>query len=333
MVKWNTVLVVGAGASAEYGFPLGSGLMEEIRTTLSEVLDGSVNPEFIKAANIIGISESVLKDNANIPLTGLKLAPSIDRYISSHSKNEIISKICKLCICWHILKAERKSSIFYDKISDDYIGGEIADKKWLTYLFKGIVASSTPSDLETFFSGLNIISFNYDRCIRHYMLKSVSDYFNLKEHEAVEVTRKLKVIHPYGQVGRLKWEDPAYAKSTANFGADDADTVARAYNEIITFDEDGSSLSTTHTEVKGLIAAAQRIVFLGYGFHEQNERLLTEGISPKCMRIIFTAVGMHPQVWQETKRIIDQRYNSDNTHVSTEECSDTMCRMSSLIFG
>jgi hypothetical protein len=127
-------------------------------------------------------------------------------------------------------------------------------------------------DIRDIFKNASFITFNYDRCLEHYLFHSIQDLYRLNENDAADVMSALKVLRPYGQVGSLEWQRKA--KHRVKFGGKDYDDIGGLSEEIKTFNEqiqDKELLEAVHTTINN----ANRIVFLGFHFHKQNTDLLT----------------------------------------------------------
>jgi len=98
------------------------------------------------------------------------------------------------------------------------------------------------------------------------------------------ISRKLKIIHPYGVVGELEWQGSG---PSIQFGAkDDSYDLAKLSGGIRTYNEEVEDKKKIN-ELRDLVNAAGRIVFLGFHFHEQNIELISpEPNEPELKGII-----------------------------------------------
>lgn len=125
MFKANTLFVVGAGASHEFGLPVGLGLSEIIKQ--NSILEFGPFNEIEKGNHALFASlkkkypntdqESTDKLNERIKAVrrihdGIYLASSIDNFIDMHSHDPHIAEMGKLQIAFSISNAERNSSLF-----------------------------------------------------------------------------------------------------------------------------------------------------------------------------------------------------------------------------
>jgi hypothetical protein len=134
----------------------------------------------------------------------------------------------------------------------------------------GIVESTS---VDKIFNNLAIINFNYDRCVEHFMYHAMLHLYPSRgEAFIVELLNStLKVIHPYGRVGNLIWQD---RKNAAHFGMErTGDELAQLSTQIRTYNEEVDDTAKVE-EIRKRMAEAQRIVFLGFHFHKQNVELI-----------------------------------------------------------
>jgi hypothetical protein len=112
----------------------------------------------------------------------------------------------------------------------------------------------------------------------------LSEYFDISLDTAAEIVRTLVVVHPYGSLGRLSWEGgdvelrvgfgSSVVPHTRKFELCDK-TINQLSTSILTFDEAFSGIDEMRSEIANALNKAQKIVFLGFAFHEQNMDLLS----------------------------------------------------------
>ena len=290
MFKRKTTLVVGAGCSAEYGLPIGDGLKNEIADQLGEIGKSSRQPEglFINSRG----ADEVLVDAltyarqrntlprldllANSMAPGIRQASSIDRYLHLHRDDEAKVLIGKLAIARAILAAEQNSHLD----SEGFDLPEIARKRewephWLQQLFFRLQDDVSLGSLRSLFDNLTIITFNYDRVIEHYLFHAVRTLAGIDEKAAADVLAGLKIIHPYGKIGRLPWQ-PSDGSQGLPFGHHhhlSYETIIQAGERLRTFTETVEDPDLLGS-IKGAINTADQIVFLGFSFLPQNLELM-----------------------------------------------------------
>ncbi|MCD4813844.1 hypothetical protein K8S19_09170 [bacterium] len=117
----KTVFIIGAGASAEVGLPVGNllklqiaGLLnieyDHVQTKGDRKIGEALENKF---ASVQGALQKHV-EAARCIRNALPSAPSIDNFIDSHRGNESIELCAKLAIIRSILTAEKNSMLFVD---------------------------------------------------------------------------------------------------------------------------------------------------------------------------------------------------------------------------
>lgn len=309
MFNRKTVFVIGAGCSREYGLPMGAGLKEVI----IDYLQGAINrrkPSRHSGAIYVGAQrgDSQFADAFDVlcgrnwneyrrvleqMIDGIDHASSIDRYLDFNRDDPRIVEIGKLAITRAILAAEGRSSLGLRKSGslDTPAIRKTAGKEsptgaqvhWLGELFSrltdGGVERASPAAA---FSNVSFICFNYDRCIEHYLMHALRAFGRYEPEEAAAALAALKIVHPYGQVGRLEWQSGQ--QPIAPFGADisSASELIELSRGIRLFTEQADS--KTVADAHSMLLGASQIVFMGYSFLKQNMDLLKlPAISPASL--------------------------------------------------
>jgi hypothetical protein len=141
------------------------------------------------------------------------------------------------------------------------------------------------------FSKVTMINFNYDRIIEHFIYSELQSKFGVSDHEAKNVILNLKMVRPYGAVGHLPWQG---GSSTVSFGAhlgNDHDKFFTFADNIHTYTEQKLE-ETMRQEIEVAIASARLIVFLGFGFHQQNMEILKVKDRAGAKQVIATVLGI-----------------------------------------
>lgn len=285
MFRNKTLFVIGAGASAEVGLPIGSKLAELIATLLrfDESKDflqhmprGRDQKEYLHAAR--RISENV------------EHVKSIDNYLDTFSADATMNRVGKAAIVYSILHHESKSHLRLED-GERRIPLSRYKSSWYAPFFQILVDDIRPDKLTTIFDNIAIICFNYDRCIEYFLATELGAFFGLRKDEAHDLLARLNIFHPYGTVGdlslQIKSEEPPHIVS---FGADpNFENVFTLGSRIRTYTEEISQperMQRMHEE----IATAQTIVFLGFGFYSKNLQLLKPQTKAAATGVIATGV-------------------------------------------
>jgi|SRR6266851_4231269 len=283
MIKLDTTFVVGAGASADYGFPLGEQLTKQIAEALNfnSGSSSSQAKELIRNAIIVGCQRpGVQRDfrqlfgQARALQAALTTASSIDAFLENHSDNPDFELLGKMAIAACLITAEHGSEL-RPRHPGEMIDLALVEKSWLARLFKTVMASGVPrASVEQIFDHVSFIVFNYDRCIEHYFEQAIASHFMLDLPIAATIVRKhLRIVHPYGDLGALHDSDVnvsfghEYRPETHAAG----DGIYAMSQRLLTFTE---SKKAQGAKAKDMIHKSERLVFLGFGFGEQNVELL-----------------------------------------------------------
>lgn len=285
MFRAKTVFVLGAGASAEVGLPVGDKLLENICNLLEFHFDfGALKKGdhlFLEALKVSLETKmdsqksaeelnSYLRAGRQISASSVQ-AISIDNIVDA-LEDDAIEMMAKIGIVRAIHLAE-KSSKFFEAKKDNNTGIDLRKfgETWYSHLTKIICENRKSTEIEQVFENLSFVSFNYDRCLEHYLPKSIANYYGVAEATVQETVQSLRVHRPYGIAGKLPWQTLPAAAS--NFGGGDAAELSHAASEIRTFTQgmgDAQKQKAMHSDLMD----ADRIVFLGSAFHRQNLELL-----------------------------------------------------------
>jgi len=165
MIRTPTVFVLGAGASAEYGLPLGSDLVQLIVDAVGET--GVLR----KPLSICGVLESKLEIFAE-KLHRANLV-SIDAFLEKNSPEFV--GIGKLCIGLSILFREQdaKRKLLESPPSDH----------WLKYVWNIMRAETNAASFSE--NKVIFVTFNYDRLVEHYFDGVLTHAFHLQRMRRV----------------------------------------------------------------------------------------------------------------------------------------------------
>ncbi len=240
------LFVLGAGASAPYGFPVGAELKKLlIRASLT---DFAGHPVFQR------VQPADYDDFSRI--FEFSRTPSIDLFLT---RNPQFALLGKLAIGHFILEAERRSFARHQVVEDD----------WYAVLYQRLTSGlyrkeETARVLESF----EVISFNYDRSLEHFLSTSLYySFFHPRqsfETADLSLVPRLQLEHMYGTLG------PITEVPYGNAAAWDHQMDERLL----------LNLKTSYDQRQGVrrlqerFDRAERIYFLGFGFGAENLRNL-----------------------------------------------------------
>lgn len=298
MFRAKTILVLGAGSSFEVGLPIGNNLLETIVELTHFSFENfgrltSGDPQILAALKLIldeGGDVKLLNEHLRAGRQlgrSARQALSIDNVIDALEDPQI-ERLGKLGIARAILKAEAESPQFrVDPETRALDLGQFRDT-WYSSLTKLLCEGVKRSQVGSVFDNLEIINFNYDRCLEHYLQHSVSDYYGIRIDEVREAMGQLTIHRPYGMTGRLPWRSGE--GDGVEFGSGGVAQLANVAQQIRTFTEqieEGERLEA----MRAAIAGADRIVFLGFAFHRQNVALISADIDDHT-DVLATTLGI-----------------------------------------
>jgi len=269
VIRQRTVLVLGAGASAPYGFPSGRKLRDDIIRDLSV---GSTD-----LYKVVATSGSDGRQITNFRDALQKSGqPSVDMFLEYRSE---FLQIGKIAIAAALIPYEKESTLW---------GG---DDNWYEYLWQRL----GPSLDEVKQSNLSVITFNYDRSLDHFLFLALRHSYNIGTDKASRILRDLiRIVHVHGKLGELPHNETGKGDSRGYRPSDSANLrdVAVAAAETIKIVHEGSSGDGEFVQARELLAQAQLIIFLGFGFLQRNvERLGITSLSTN-IGLTGTAFGL-----------------------------------------
>jgi hypothetical protein len=272
MFSQPIVFVIGAGASAEFKMPVGTELKKRIAQTLNFTKGprgGDVR--FYQLVTSRFPASSHVKAAAELSRT-IGQFDSIDEALNWFSDPDLID-IGKSAIVWEILKAERSSQLF-NPDNPNFIPRTSSNGAWTEQFLSMAISAVKKDNIWDVFSNVKFVNFNYDRTLEHYLYSELQHKFELSESDATRAISQLQIIRPYGVVGPLPWQKEQINRVA--FGCDlnnDFDQLWGITERVRTYTE---QIMTTalHDSVTQAIDNAKQVVFLGFGYHQQNMRLI-----------------------------------------------------------
>ena len=254
MIHEPTVFILGAGASNPYGFPDGQSLLKVIKEKL---YSKSIFDDYV---SWIGSGVAYHPDEMRNEINGFKRGlegsdpKSIDEFLA-FEKNSSFVKLGKYLIA---------SIINEHDPSDKADGITGADGNWYQSL-KTRMLQGAESKIEKFLNNqVSFITFNYDSTLEEYFSRVIAS--NWGENYIDHYFNAIPHIHIHGCLKKRNvvggWDLPFGKKAV------DPAQVGKISKEIKLVHE-GEDYPEMNN-VLGLISNAKKLVFLGFGFHENN---------------------------------------------------------------
>lgn len=263
---------------------------------------------------------------------GLGRTASIDNYLHTHQEDKELVALGKTAIAICIARAEAQSHFFnpasqslrlQDRVRrpTPSIMGQDLNKSWYAPLAERLFSGVLANDVEAVFRNVTFVVFNYDRCLEQFLYMAVQDYFSIDEARAAEVVSNARFIHPYGTLGGLPWQI-AKSSTPLPFGSlDGIDYWALGAN-LRTFTE--AVRDSLGHRVRMATSEADFILFLGFGYLEQNVTLLRPPANRHAARIIGTAYDIYDDDRETIRTIMGQFAHDRNPMIQIDpgSCRD-----------
>ena len=265
MITKPTVLVLGAGASIGFGYPSGPQLIRQIDRLLPK-------PR---------VRDLLSKAGFDVPqLQRLQTAlvhcgrTSIDALLEHR---EDLLEVGKAAIAYIIMAKENGSK---RKLFGDY------ENNWYMYLFDRLGPITRWTE-----NRLKIVTYNYDRSLEYSLFTSAQNSFDAPDTVIANVISSLHIIHVHGRLDPLPHEDDNDAGRGYGKNAESGALIRRAAAGITIIHEKDDSASLLD-DARGALSVAERICFLGFGYHEVNVTRLRFRDIPQNIPVSGTAFGL-----------------------------------------
>lgn len=286
----NTLFVLGAGASAPYGFPVGRAFALEIAAkardgSLAQMLKGT---RFHNPQQIIDFGFELQNSNQ----------PSIDTFLESRADEYM--ELGKLAIAATLVPYE---------IYNNLRRNEKDAIKWYEYFFNKL--GTEYNDFLT--NKLKIVTFNYDRSLEFSLFSTIKNAFNADEEKIKKVFEAIEIVHVYGQLG-----EPVFLNLEGRDYEVDRhiDKIRKARDGIKIISEEGEELSEELKTAREYIKWAEQIVILGFGYHTENVNRLFPPEDKPNVSILGSAYGFTQTEQIEIREFLRNKLDAKDGHVS-----------------
>lgn len=310
MFEVPTVLVLGAGASVHYGYPTGDKLIEDIKDTISNktFTDSQGRGDVFKLSSDKDCNDLLKKLEFFDPL-------SIDSFLGQHKSNAYLVDAGKQMIAYEILRNEDQKKLNSSYRSVDSSSGKEQRGNWYRFLLNAMFSipigrqfSDVISNLADPNKPLNlyIVTFNYDISLEYFFSSRIYGASFLEDSQKRIIWEKLakNIVHIYGQIGGLSRIYDTYGVY--------ANVPIRALHQADTWkdtikvigEERGEQVELNVNKAKTWLKEARNVLFLGYGFNNDNNVLLDLADSCKKTKSIFlTNYGNSPRVSKKSREL------------------------------
>lgn len=298
MIEKKLTLVLGAGASAPYGLPSGEDLVIDVVENLDPYPDDDEErnwyPEF---THHYGFDEREVK-NFRRELTNSG-RQSVDRFLEHRPE---YLDLGKAAIAKSLLEREDEWALV--GVGDDRQG-------WYPYFFRWM-----NTDFERWSdNALSIVTFNYDRSLEKFLSQALRSSYGEDQDSVAAQLERIPIVHVHGSLGSLPWQGGDFIGYNAKA---DQENVEKAAQNIQLVPETGPDHDRFDRAVQ-LLKGAERIVFLGFGYHDENLRRLQidkDATTRKATKVTGSSYGMGAA--QIT--YVRNKWEIEVTHESNQKC-------------
>ncbi len=274
MITRRTALILGAGASADFGFPLGRGLLQRVVIGIR-----ARDANLYQVLGACGFADDHMQDFAR--QLDESMLQSVDAFLENRPE---FMEVGKAAIVAALIPYEAESN--FQRPRDG--------PHWYEYLFQRL--GPKREDFEE--SKLSVVTFNYDRSFEHFLFRSLGAAFGLSDDECKPLLRRVPVVHVYGQLGALDY----ISLDGRRYHPDLSPQIVVKYAKEIKIVHEGRSGTPQFAQAHKLLVRADVIFFLGFGYHKTNmERLRLED-AKKSAKVFGCVKGMTDAEAKEIER-------------------------------
>jgi hypothetical protein len=256
-MKGPMVFILGAGASKPYGYPLAQELVEQI------AFDDPHDKSPLRTRHEFeGLQKNLATSKAR----------SVDVFLGRDSQKRF-QDVGLWAIAEKLIKCEQRNNIFgrTTEVGPPH-QRSVIDDDWYAYLFNTLTEHITDlKDVGTL--PISFITFNYDRSLEYFLERYLSSNFpDNPPSEIWDTVGKIEIRHVYGRLDKFQWEVAPQQKGRDYTDTITQQTVKTAAAGIRVMHQGADSPDTKAELVRAgeLMAEADAIFFLGFGYHPQN---------------------------------------------------------------
>lgn len=310
----NTVVVLGAGASFDYGLPTGDALLAQI-TELCEAASsnsgGRNNAGLFRDLVDFVFQGRVHPQDLRVQLKGMahlirgQMPPSIDWFLGQEfsAKYKSFRELGMLAIAWCIGGEEQHLDGYNDPIPRSP-SGTYSAKHWYRTFWQSLSIRNV-EDFQRLLDEerLRVVTFNYERTFEQFVLNRLRALHlarigdEVQQGEIFKQLSQLDICHVYGSLGdlqRLPLGGIAAEIKRGQISNNLVSAVQDAAKELqVIAQERNDREDANFGKARRWIESSDRLVFLGFGFDETNLRALGfPGLAKRPSRVFATTYGL-----------------------------------------
>ena len=249
MISIPTVLVLGAGASKPFGFPIGRELVDVI-------IRETVDPTALQIGQTLsrcGFSEHEISDFGQ----ALRFSQrnSVDAFLERRQKYLEIGK------------AAIAAALIPFETEERFQSGD-----WYRYLFN--IMNTSFEEFDT--NQLSVITFNYDRSLEQFLYTALRHSYGEGIPESAAKLRRIPIVHLHGQLGRLAELEENGQKYEPRVTGGIVQERSKQIKIIHETTDDHLLSDPQFKAAHRMLTGAKRVCFLGFGYDSTNLRRLLQ---------------------------------------------------------
>ncbi|KKM23054.1 hypothetical protein LCGC14_1619050 [marine sediment metagenome] len=248
MIETPTVLILGAGASIDFGYPPGKLLYKSIVGEL-----GNPRCKFCQFLREARFSDDEMRQfGESLRYSGLD---SVDAFLEHRAE---FTKIGKAAIAEVLIRKEATRDLFGDPLNGN----------WYKYLFQRLDTS-----FDQFGNNkLGVVTFNYDRSLEQFLCVALQNRHGKGERDCAEQLSRIPIVHVHGVLGGLPWQQNLPYRR--EYAPEATTRDKRQSADMLKIIHEGTDEDAAFREARELLAGATHIYFLGFGYNPTNIRRL-----------------------------------------------------------
>ena len=269
----GTIIVLGAGASTPYGFPLGRQLKQQIIQIMANTTT-TQGKQLLE----VGFSEKDISDCHTDLIRSIH--PTIDAFLEDRPSRRDIGAFA---IAQVLMPLEREENLY-------------PHRDWYPTLFEEL----NLRDYRHVANVTAIVTLNYDRSLEHYLTETTRRTYEEEiRAKALEKLDTVRVIHMHGQLG--PYPDMPYTEQRTT------DDIRKGAQGISMIHDRHLDTSEVFQDAAQLIATASDVLFLGFGYDQRTLKRLGVFDVRNGPRFHGTAHEMRSEWRREVKKLFEDR--------------------------
>ena len=318
MFDRQTVIVLGAGASAQFGFPLGDALRNQIISGIGSLGNRFVDSDFPRLESIGADNVDFFNKNPFLALASYMSSPlaqpnlpenvqseqmlsklfefhedmkiqthdTVDQFISANPKHQFIGKV---------LLSQQIMLVMYERAGHQLRLRAFADREyhhrrnWYQQLINRIRDGAQDSQ-SLVNNKLSVVTFNYDRSLERALETSLA---NTEIHQGADYKKVVSIFHVNGTPSEL----PRDVTNVGNF------ILECAQNFHLVEEAVGSEVKEVRVQAHSAISNAEGVYVLGFDFDPSNVSAIGLREASHKGRVVCLNFDGHPGLQQKIIRL------------------------------